>query len=407
MDLEREIFGGMNLEDLAVLVDNAFASWTVTDSGDEKAQVSQCALLVNAPVQTVYETAVDFENQHRFVSIGLRSRVHRRDERGVEVTLRQGFGLPFLSVGLEERFRLRLEPPHAVRFEAYLGGTFKSARYEMFCYPVTGDRTLFLLSFIADFRSLWWLDRFFLTHQPELEFALAANVPVIPASEIVKEAERRAGRKPAAGGPPSIALWDAIEQGRLNGPLERGYLTLGRFDNAGEVLDMACAARFGLDLEALWEAVIDPETLVEAVSFVETGETLERTERRLRTRLGYHVRLGPLGRRYEMVLDADVVPHRSILGRKALLNGLVVKQGNYFFPAGDEAILCHLFHTNLRQDWLMRLFLRNHEEFARVIATYGAVIVVRALRTYLGGPRAATHGEEDVGGATAGSSQGS
>ncbi len=388
MACHSAIFGGTDIEEVARLVENGFVTWTDTGDKDEKAVVSQSALLVNAPLDIVFQTAVDFENHHKFISIGRRARVDRHDGRAIEVTLRQGFGLPFLSVGLEERFRLRIEPPGAVLFDAYLGGSFKEAHYEMFCFPLSRDRTLFILSFTADFRSLWWLDRFFLGYQPELEFGLAANVGVIPASEIVEEAERRAGRTPAAGGSPSISLWDAIGQGMLAPALEHGYVTLGRFDGRGEVMDMACAARLGLDREAAWNAVSDPQTLVKAVSFVEKGKTVERTDSRLRTELGYRVRLGPLSRTYEMILDADLEPMTWIRGRHARLNGLEVKHGNFFASAGPDTIFCHLFHTNVRQDWLMRLFLRNHEEFARVIATYGAVIVVHALRKYLGGPTA-------------------
>ncbi len=388
------VFGGTPIDEIVALVENGFATWTDTDERDDRVIAAQTALLVRAPLETVFQTTADFENQHRFVRIAQRSRIHSKVDNTLDITLRQGFGLPFLSVGLHERFRFRVEPPERVLCEAYLGGSFSHAFYESHCFPLDSDRTLFILSFVADLASLGWLTRFFLAFQPELEFALAANVGLIPASQIADEAERRAGRKPGASRPPALPLWDAIGRGMLGPALRHGYVTHGRYDPQGEVMDVACATRLGLSRKAAWDAVIAPETLVQAVSFVEQGRTVELTDSRLRTELFYRVRLGPFSRRYEMTLDADISPIDWVKGRRAVLNGLEVKQGNFFFSAGDDTVLCHLFHTNLKQDWLMRIFFRKHEEFARVIATYGSVIVVRALRLHLGGPSDRSAGQD-------------
>ena len=380
------VFGGADPTELAELVRNGFATWIDTDDNDETPIMAQGAALARAPIETVFATATDFERVHEFVRASLKNEILSRSSDELVVKLRQGVGLGFVSVGIEEVFRLRLHPPTAVTCEAYVRGTFSRATFEVHLHPITDDETLVVISFIANLRDLGRMATLFFKHQPEVEFAASGNILLVPALAIAQEAEARSGRRPGPDRGVSVPLWEALARGELAAPLGHGYLTAGRFDRAGQILDIASATRLGAPREKVWKVAEDPASLRDVLPVLKEGGLRKKKGDRLDSDLTYRVRIGKVSRRYEFRRHARFVEPEHIESIEATMTGHPAKQADFLFEDGPNTVLCHMYYTDIKRDWLSRIFLKAHPEFECVISMYAPVIVARGMRLRFGAP---------------------
>jgi carbon monoxide dehydrogenase subunit G len=383
---DETVFGGTSPLELAAALDGGFAVWVDTDECDERIVQTQGAMMARAPMETVYETITDFENAHRFVGVARRNKIHHRSADHIDVTLKQGIGLGPISLGLAERFRFRLQPPNAVCCEAYLDGPFSHARLEWRLFEVDAHRTLIVMSFLADVTELGGLVRTFFDKQPELGFAVSGHVVIIPLTSYVDEAERRVSQNHAAPRSPPRPIPEALGAGLLGPALEHGYLTVGRLDAHGGLIDISCATRVGASPEALWPAIEDPRVLGDVISFISDAELRRLSPTEIQQRLEYKIRFGPLKKRYTYKRRAQT--ERPLWTRtvEADLDGHPVLQNETLWADGQNTKLCQVHSFDLKSDWLSNIFLRRHPEFERLIATYSPNVFVRSVRRLLGSP---------------------
>ncbi len=384
----QRLFGGIDPAALAALVRGGFATWIDTDATDRACATAQAAVVVNAPVQTTYDTATDFAHFHEFLSLSKPSRVVDLGPNRKRITFRQRLGLAVLSVGLDLTFDMRFDPPNRVVCERYVDGAFSTAVFGMDLVALPDDSTLLIITFLADMQSLGWLVRTFLARIPELALAIEGNVAVLPATAFAAEAERRAGRSPFPG-PPARALHEAIADGSV--AVGDGLLTVGRLDPRGEILDVSAVTRVATSPEALWPALTAPERRPEFISVVDRGKTTRRTADRLQFTYSYLVRMGLLRKRYTTTVDARLVPPgsgvASAVADRADTDGRPAQYADYLIPDGEHTLFCHTYWADLKTDWLSKRFLSSHPELERLIATYSPFIVVRAIREHVANRR--------------------
>ncbi|MBI2568607.1 MAG: hypothetical protein HYV63_16415 [Candidatus Schekmanbacteria bacterium] len=380
------IFGGTPYEEVAEIASNGFATWVDTDDKDQEGIVAHGAMLVDAPVDIVFNTVTDFESSHKFIPVARPGKILERNGSSVTVKLSQGIGMGIVSFGLEEVFRLRLHPPTWIECEEYVKGPFERASFELYLFPI-GDRTLTVLSFISDLRALHWLTSLFFVHQPEIEFAIAANMLLIPLSGYAAESERRA----AAGAPrrsrqPARALWDALGAGKLAPAVRHGYLTACRLDLRGNIVDVASATKVGASRPDVWRVTADPAYLCEMLSFVTDGRIVARDHRTLTSEVTYRIKIGPFSRQYRLRRRARYEEPAWLEAEEAHIEGQPATEADYLYDEGSNTLLCHVYYSDIKRDWLSGMFLKKHPEFERLICTYAPIIRVRAMRTRFGAP---------------------
>ncbi len=373
----------MDLTELGRLVRGGYATWADTDAEDRKCTTAQAAVVVNAPVQTVYDTATDFANFHTFVSLSKPSKVTQLGPDRQRVTFRQRVGLAILSVGIDLTFEMRLESNRRVVCERYVDGAFSTALFAMDFRAVDLETTLLIVTFFADMRSLGWLARAFLSRLPELELAIAGNVPIIPASAIADEAERRAGTS-ALRGPPAKALTEALVDKSVGPAVRHGLLTVGRLDAKGEILDIASATRIRATPERIWPSIVDPTLRQAYVSVIDRGKVKRKTADRVAFSYSYVVRFGLLRKRYTTTVDARYQAPNWLEADRADTDGRAARYADHLVADGDETLLCHTYWADLKTDWLSKRFLSSHPEMERLIGTYPPFILVRAIREHFG-----------------------
>ncbi len=377
-------FGGLPHDVLAGLTRGGFATWMDFGERDGKATTAQGALVVNAPIQTVYETTTDFANFHKFVSLSKPSTVVQLGPNRQRVTFRERIGLAILSVGIDLTLELRLEAPNRVICERYVDGSFSSAFFEMDFVDLGDETTLMIVTFFADMRSLGWLPRVFLKRLPELEMAIGGNVPILPATAFAEAAEKRAGRT-ALTGPPPLALHSSMTAPGMPEALRKGLLTVGRKDASGEILDVASASYIPIKPEALWPTILDPAVRQNFVSIVDRGKILQKTADRVKFTYSYVVRIGLLRKRYTTTVDAAYVAPTgeqmgTLVADRADTDKRPAQYADHLLPEGEGTLLCHTYWADLKSDWLTKRFLTAHTEMEHLIATYPPFILVRAVR---------------------------
>jgi len=383
---DERLFGGMEPSALAALLRGGFATWIDTDAADAECTAAQAAVVVNAPIETTFATATDFGCFHQFVSLSKPSQIEHLGPNRQRVTFRQRIGLAFLSVGIDLTFEMRLEPPHRLICERYVDGAFSTALFAMDLVALDEESTLLFVTFLADMRSLGWLVRAFLKRLPELETAIAGNVPILPATAFAAEAERRAGRR-ALVGPPAKELHEAIADGSAAPALKNGLLTVGRLDDRGEICDMSSATRIRATPARVWPSVVDPKVRQDIVSIVDRGKIKRKTADRLVFTYSYVVRIGPLRKRYTTTVEAryrapEAGQDGFLVAERGDTDGRPIQYADHLVADGDGAILCHTYWADLKTDWLSKRFLSSHPEMERLIGTYPPFILVRGIREH-------------------------
>ncbi|MFC1705188.1 hypothetical protein ACFL59_00015 [Planctomycetota bacterium] len=382
----RQAFGGTDPAELAALVRNGYATWIDTDESDGTPVAAHGAVLARAPIDTVFELVADFEGAHKFIRASRRNKILSRTGNEIVVRLRQGIGLGILSIGLEEVFRLRLHPPTAITCEEYIKGSFTRATYEVLLHRVGPSETLIVLSFLSDLGSLGRLAKLFFRHQPEVEFAASANILLVPLLAFVSEAERRIGRETSRV-EESVPLWEAVREGQIAPALRHGYVTAGRFNRGGEIHDVTCATRLGASRSDVWKVVADTGQLRDILPVVVGGQLLNQRDNQLESELTCRVKIGPFTKHYTFRRQARFQKPDWIKATVASMNGHPVTQADYLFDDGPNTTVCHMYFTDMKTDWLSRIFLKSHPEFECVISAYPPTIVVRGFRLRFGAPR--------------------
>jgi hypothetical protein len=377
--MAHSLFGGSDPAYLADLIGDGFATWVKV--GPNGVQDAQGAMVVNAPVQTVYGACTDYERLHTFLSLSKRSKYKRLGNGLVDVTFRQRVGLAIFSVGIDLRYELRLDPPHSVVSERYVKGAFTRSEYGAFFCPLDGDRTLLVMRFTGDLDAIGWLSRSFFSRVPELQPAVAGNMVMVPITGLASEAERRSGR--ARIPTPGTTLSDRLDDAGLAPALKEGVLTVGRLAPDGAVLDACTAARFAQPPETLWPWVNELERLPRLVSFVDHGRSWDDSQGRRHHEIGYKVSFGPLKKRYKLNLTTVAEPPHRLTAVEADTDGVATRYEDRIAADGTGSRYCHLSQFDLRRDWLTKKFLASHSELERLIGTYPSFVRVQTLYSHL------------------------
>ena len=374
-------FGGLEPDAIHALIGSGYGTWVETDPTDQRVTDAYGATVVDAPVDHVYEAACDFEGHHRHISLLAPPEVHPLDDSRFVVRLRAQVGLSVIKLSVPLGFRFRADPPHALHMEDYLGGAFNECAFEMRFDALGPERTLLVMRFHGDVRSLGSLTRFFLSRAPELEPAIGGNMVVVAMMAMAKLAGRK--ETPPDGGP-DLSIEDQLAS--LGSALGRAFLTVGRLGSDGEIAGVWSAARIGATPERLWPFVRDPGKLAPLLSVVESGY---RKERPSGAELGlvWKARFGPLRKRYRVKMTTEEETGRRIEGVGVTVDGEPASYGDLLLPDGDGTLYAHRFSTDLKRDWLSRRFLGQHPELERLIAQYPPMMRLIALRRHLGGPR--------------------
>lgn len=379
------IFGGMQVDAIARFTGSGMATYVELEDTPRKVRDAQCAVVVRAPIAQVFDTATDFSHTHEFVSLSKRSKIKPLGPNRFDVTFRQRIGLSLISIGLDMRFRMRLERPHAVHCEEYLGGTMPTATYAMRFEALDESTTLMVFTLHGDLTTMRWLSRVFTRYVPELSAAVPANIVVIPGTAIAAEAERRAG---FTGGraPPPPPITEAIEDPAVQQVLRGGrtVLSLQRLDAQGDLIDVGSATRLAATPERVWDRITDPVALARHVSYIQGGEITRRGPGRIDYDVGMAVRAGPLRKTYRLRLDAQVVEARRLEATRCRTNQVPTVYGEALVPDGDGTLYGHTYYADLKKDGLLKRFMSSHPEFERLLASYPPFIRVFALREAFG-----------------------
>jgi hypothetical protein len=380
-----DVFGGIPLAELVALVGRGFATWLDTDPTDAHLTRTQTAMRVCAPADITFDTVVDFARMHEYGALSLPGTVKQLAPGRVEVKLSQGLRFGFLKLGLEETLELQIERPHRVRTLAYRGGSFSSVSLSVDVLPVDARSCVLVVGFLADLQSVGLMASAFFRHQPELEFAITGNVPLVPTFTWVQETERRV-RANRSSLPEATALSALVSLGSLEAPLRHGYLTQGRLHTTGAIRDMASAARLRGGPAGPWGVLTDPARISRALSFVEHGKATPGPAGTNQTELDYVVKVGPFRKRYEIRRTNKIDAGKSMVATKATADGVALDVADHLFPRGENTVYCHRYYTDIKRDRIAAFFLKRHPEFERLICTYSPTLAVRAMREIIGAP---------------------
>lgn len=376
-------FGGLDLELLADVIGTGYATWIDPDPTDRHVRTAHGARVVQAPIETVYDATTDFRALSDHVSLLGDPDIRELDDDRVEVRFRAKIGLAVLSLDVGIGYRFRRERPVALHMEEYLGGAFERSELAFHFHVLDADRTLMIMSFTGDIRSLPLIGRVFLSRIPELEVAIEGNMLLIPLMAMSTLAERRSGAPrpgPTLGDPLQDRLTEVLPA------LEHGLLTVARIGANGDVSDVCSASRIAASPERVWDLVRDPAKLARVVSFVEGGRIVWESADRQDLQVGYKARLGPLRKRYRIQVRAEVDAPTRLHGIEARTDGVPSTYGDYLLAHEGGCIYAHRFATDPKRDWLSRAFLKQHPELERLIAQYPPAMQVWAVRKHLGGP---------------------
>lgn len=378
---DPEPFGGLPPDVIHDLVGSGYATWVLPHADGKTVIAAHGATVVNAPQERVYDTVTDFEGLPRHLSLLAPSTVRSLGDDRIEVDLEARVGLALFKLSVPLRFRFRKERPHALHHEAYLGGAFQQCAYGMRTWPLEGGRTLLVLSFHGDVRSLGMVARVFLERVPELELAIAGNMVVIPLMALGAIAERAEGRPPA-GPTETVPVHERVAAGaeELGPALDGGLLTVGRLGLGGTLADVCSVGRVGAPPERLWPVVTDPTRLSRVVSFIDGGK-VGPVAGGLSLELRYKARFGPLRKTYTVAARATAEPPHRLDATVATTDGVPATYGDVLVPDGrGGSIYAHRYSTDLRRDWLSRRFLSAHPELERLIAQYPPMMQLIALQ---------------------------
>lgn len=146
-------------------------------------------IVVNAPPQTVFDTAMDFAHFPEFMPQVESAKVESEtaDHKNVQLGLKFKFSV--ISTSMKYTERVTWNAPESITFQFVEGDlTRGGGSYRML--PIDGGaHTLLFYSTISDLRSTGFLTRTLIKEQPPMEAAIQVSTASVVAQAIKKRAE--------------------------------------------------------------------------------------------------------------------------------------------------------------------------------------------------------------------------
>lgn len=170
----------------------------IVDSDRTGLQLVTAGIVVDAPPQTVFDVAADYDHFKDFMPQVESAKVVGTTPDGakdVEIALKFKFSVITSSVTYVARHKA--EPPKRITYE-YVGGDMKSGGGSYSFVPLDGGaKTLLFYSTISDLRSMGFLTRTLLKEQPSMEPAILVSTASLVASAVKARAEAEHKKKGA------------------------------------------------------------------------------------------------------------------------------------------------------------------------------------------------------------------
>ncbi|HVO30906.1 MAG TPA: SRPBCC family protein [bacterium] len=155
-------------------------------------------IVVNAPPQAVFDTAMDFSHFPEFMPQVESAKVDidAADHKNVQLGLKFKFSV--ISTSMKYTERVTWSAPERITFQFIEGDLTKGGgSYRML--PIDGgSRTLLFYSTISDLRSTGFLTRTLIKEQPPMEAAIQVSTASVVAQAIKKRAESKTSTTAAA-----------------------------------------------------------------------------------------------------------------------------------------------------------------------------------------------------------------
>ena len=177
---------------LAILHESKHMKIVIDDKNENvDARFVSSIATINAPIDHVRTTILDFSGYKEFMPQLKKSKVIHDDESGIVVDFKLKFLLPIIKVNLDYRIRYKEEGNGDIVW-SYVEGDIKGnmGRWEL--VALNKNTTMVIYTVWNDMRSMGFWVRMVLNAQPDLEIALPISTTALVVDALKKELEKTA-----------------------------------------------------------------------------------------------------------------------------------------------------------------------------------------------------------------------
>ncbi len=179
---------GLDIATLRKVAEHGTA--VVVDSDKSGLKLVTAGIVIDAPPQTVYDVASDYDHYKDFMPQVETAKVTATQADGSkDVEFQLKFKFSVITSSVKYTARHTYDPPKRISFE-HVSGDIKSGGGSYSMVPLDGgEKTLLFYSTMSDLRSMGFLTRTLLKEQPSMEPAIHVSTASLVAGAVKARAE--------------------------------------------------------------------------------------------------------------------------------------------------------------------------------------------------------------------------
>ena len=355
------------------------------DSPKEIPWMSSAGILINAPVELVWEVVTDSEHMHKFVPMTERAQAKKLFDGLYQVNLTVYIKMSFLRYRLSYGLYDYRQPPYRIDWSLCWGEFDKNVGFWELIPTPDGRRTMAFYSVYSEPRSRFL--KAIYSHEPVLEMMTNLSTATMIVRAIKKEAERRFFQKSApiaSNKKPSQSIDKILNSApeSLERFLKRGNLLVLE---DGPTVYVIAGALVKKDIQTSYNLISDFSRYPDFVSGVRKVELVKKNANQAIYRWDFDLNLGFVHYRFQRTWEYKFYPPEKIIWEIERKQAPKAKAFWKLIPSGKEKTLIFYGSTaDLRQlGFIVRYALKVEPTLEYAILACQSMATINSVKKEL------------------------